>query len=88
MTNEEAKVQLKFLYNMEVDRGEYHIAKTIETAIDALERIDRITAERDAAISDLKYLPSTTCKYANTDYCTNDCLCDKYEWRGIQNETD
>lgn len=55
MTNEETKVQLKFLYNIEVDRGEYHIAKTIETAIDALENIDRITAERDAAIDELKH---------------------------------
>lgn len=53
-----------------------------------MDKIKTLTKERDAAISDLKYLPSTTCKYANTDYCTNDCLCDKYEWRGIQNETD
>lgn len=85
MTNEEAKVQLKFLYNMEVDRGEYHIAKTIETAIDALENIDRITAERDALMHELRVL--SACQN-----CIKRCDCNRadivtgsekkyWEWR-------
>lgn len=91
MTNLEAKVQLKFLYNIEVDRGEYHIAKTIETAIDALENIDRIKAERDALMEDLKKVPLChCCKYdlsGNDEVCSA-CLLNAgsgWEWKGVQN---
>lgn len=47
----------------------------------------KLMKERDAAIKDLKYLPFTTCKWVNTDRCKNSCLCEKFEWRGVQNDT-
>lgn len=59
-----------------------HISKRyLQKAADAIEQLVK---ERDAAIKDLKYLPLTTCKWVNTDRCKNHCLCERYEWRGVQ----
>ena len=96
MANEEAVEILKVaIAEVEWDYPlDYAIA--IEKAIEALENIDRITAERDKAIEDLK--ECSYCDYCKNynDECLNNGLCKEcsvgktsrvyWEWRGIGNE--
>ena len=66
--------------------------EALSLAVKAIENIDRITAERDAAIDDLAiatYGSCHFCKHNNRGKCEAEKI-DRYggcwEWRGIQNE--
>lgn len=107
MTKEEATSWIRDLGVTLMDGESFSItSETVESlsiAISALENIDRITAERDAAIRDLhssenKHEGCGFCKYYNitqTNHCTREnkaISCDTlnndmWEWRGVQNET-
>ena len=74
----------------ESDRAFIAAARTaLPAALDALEaayaEIARMTAERDAAISDAAYGKCATCKRAHDAcYCDDDCdMCADYQWRGM-----
>lgn len=71
------------------------VGETIDVAIYALENIDRIKDERDAALKDLQTVISEgsnfcrMCKYREADgQCYHDCIPYSWqwawEWRGIQ----
>ena len=103
MTNEEAIKELKEMKLVAEERGSYWGENAIplyELAISALESIESLKAERDAAIRDLrlsenKHESCEFCKYYNSpiNYCTTEdgnILCDTFnndmwEWRGVQN---
>ena len=53
MTNEEAIKEVKEVYNDLEFKYEATTALAFDSAFSALENIDRITAERDAAVDDL-----------------------------------
>ena len=55
--------------------------------VDELEdRVFSLTAERDAAIADIKEAARFPCKFCKKEENGCDCYCayDKWEWRGIQ----
>lgn len=54
MSNEEAIYTLKNMAFLDVERDHEKTEEAIKTAISALEEIDRIKAERDAAVDDLE----------------------------------
>lgn len=95
MSNEEAIAQLTFLHHIETDRKAYRLVASIEMAISALESIDRITAERDAAIDGIKAAIVGAndycflCKNLELDgQCHQVCVPNtrnwSWEWRGIE----
>ena len=91
MTAKEAANILKNMAFLDVERDHEKTEEAIKMAISALESIDRITAERDAAVKDLSGV------WGKCFYCKNydwhNCLSTPtrngacWEWRGVQNET-
>lgn len=64
--------------------------ETLPIVQDLREQLDKVTAERDAAIEDLKLIFNAGCNCricANTDYCIDKAFiigkCSKFLWRGI-----
>lgn len=85
MTNEEALAILEDgILSGKTDTLENNEA--MDRAISALKSIDRITAERDAAVRDLKLTATClTCKNAEAGRRCSGCLFeDEWEWRGIE----
>lgn len=87
---------LEQAYNDDFMDG-YYKGKS-EAEENAEKEIDRLKAERDALMNDLKtaleedlYSPCLCCKYADfvNKVCTIDADCNeelKWEWRGVQEE--
>ena len=92
MTNEDAITILKMVF-CENECVNSVLNNGIDTAIYALESIDKIKAERDAAIADLKEISMCeNCSHNNDDLFHSVCMyCDyrsmsNWEWRGIHDD--
>lgn len=99
MTNEAAIKVLKLFKECNEKLQPKIVFESVDSAMSALENIDRITAERDAAIRDLHSLENKHgecgfCKHYSSpmSYCTAEdgtVICDAinndmWEWRGIE----
>ena len=88
LTNEESITTLQLFREINSKIQPQIVFDAIENAIKALESIDRITAERDAAINDLSYTvlrmggACWSCKRNKT--CLKEDKPCKWEWRGVE----
>lgn len=100
MTNSEVAMYIKDLRHMLVEGDSFTLTKemydSLSTAISAMESIDKITAERDAAVEQLhrNLVCCTYCKKIEEYQYPDDCECydickegrgkvDYWEWKGI-----
>lgn len=91
MSNEEAIYTLKNMAFLDVERDHEKTEEAIKTAISALEEIDRIKAERDAAIDDMRGF-CVLCKFFKVNVsklpcakCLRTANNEYWEWKGVQN---
>ena len=104
MTNEEAKQKLTRYRDFVLDdnpiEAAVRLCEAITIAISALESIGRITAERDAAVEELRNVTINCfcCKWLREEDNLHRCYCpepccedgnpDRWEWRGVQDENE